>query len=241
MTYSYNFNDPLYEDCAAILSVLAQAAIDGCKRSFAANVNDEIKYFKKKLNVAENGKPYFWFQIKRKGKFAASESQKRMKEEMKGYNPSLVCPMDYLCRYRFSGRRKQTKTISLEDLYVFVPMDGSVNRGKKIEKIISKYSGENWKKLAINDDPIALELEYMQMIEEIRTVRISKDDLPLMSWLIGRAFLFHEGTKERRKRKTGRTYKNRPLLTKVLYTCNPELFLDCFKSLEDDNAKNNTI
>ena len=63
-TYSYTFSDPRYDDYCAILSVVAQAAIDSSKRRFDIDIPSEIKRIKKQMDVQTNKYPLFWSVIR---------------------------------------------------------------------------------------------------------------------------------------------------------------------------------
>ena len=51
-----------------------------------------------------------------------------------------------------------------------------------------------------------------------------------MSYLIDRAFVITQNIKNIGGAPTSKTHNNRAILLKVLYTLNPEQFLQCFKS-----------
>lgn len=233
LTYTYNYPDRKYLDYVAILSVLAQVAIDNSKRRYDIDLTEEIKRIKKDMNVAEHGYPYFWFMIKRKSRFAIAGA-KEEKKTMKNLNPSLVCPMNYICDYSFSKKLHPNKTLPLSDF--FVKFDSNKEKmgrkSKKVEKLIEKYAICLFNARQNDDDEIhhdLLEEKFEELIEDIQSINISNNYLGLMSYLIDRAMVITPSMKGRKNGNCqSNLWRNRPLLLKVLYRINPEGLLSCF-------------
>lgn len=232
LTYTYNFSDKKYLDYVAILSVLAQVAIDNSKRRYDIDLTSEIKRIKKDMNVTGNGLPYFWFMIKRKGKFASTNS-KEEKRQMKNLNPSLVCPMNYICDYGFSKKLHPDRTIPLSDFFMRFDMDKRVARKSiRVEKLIEKYAIYVFNTHTSGEDEIShdlLEERFEELIEDIRQINISNNYLGLISYLVDRAMAITPSMKGRRNGNCqSNLWRNRPLLLKTLYKVNPEGLLNCF-------------
>ena len=230
LTYGYNFNDRKFKDYACILAVLAQVAIDNAKRCFDVDLNNEIRRIKKDLQVAENGLPLFWFYIKRKGKFAKQNNQRTI---MKNFNPSLVCPMNYLCELKFPRYRSSLETIPITDFLIREEYTMSRKLPRKIEKFVEKYSIE-YKDMKVDGsfDKDLMDMEFEELINDIHKIYINKDYKFLMSYLLKRAFKDSRNS----SLSSSLTHKHRPILLKVLYTLNPTIFISCFKGMDEMKA-----
>ena len=235
LTYTYNFDNPKYQDISCILSVVAQLAIDSAKRKFDVDIPAEIKYLKSQLDIEQNGLPYFW-QITKKDKRKARTNEQRRKmikdnkEKIeKKINPKLVCPMNYMYSLDLSKYKSDIKTIPIEQF--LVPTFAPTNRKKnaKIEKLIEKYAftiteaeiqDTDW----YDGTNILLMDNFEELVKDIRQTGISGNYIGLMQWLINRAFRISEQTKNSKSK----TNVNKPILMKVLYEVNPDAFLSCF-------------
>lgn len=222
LTYTYNFNDQKYQDYVCILSVLAQVAIDSAKRRFDIDLADEISRIKKGMNIKENGYPAFWTII-RKG-FSKDK-----------VNTELKCPMNYIFEIKTKRFRSSEKTIPMDKFVMKYELDENTKRRKsrKVEELIQKYSLELYN-YNTNDDNdnfenyLLLKNDFDNLINDIKTVYISKNYLGLMSWLIDRAFCISIGSKKNKHVIQSTINNNKSILIKVLYTINPELLLKCF-------------
>ena len=222
LTYTYNFDDQKYQDYVCILSVLAQVAIDSAKRRFDIDLTDEISHIKKDMNIKENGYPAFWTII-RKG---------FNKEKV---NSDLKCPMNYIFEIKTKRFRSSEKTIPMDKFIMKYELDENTKRRKsrKVEELIQKYSLELYN-YNTNDDNdnfenyLLLKNNFDDLIDDIKTVYISRNYLGLMSWLIDRAFCISIGSKKNKHAIQSTINNNKSILIKVLYTINPELLLKCF-------------
>ncbi len=229
LTYTYNFDDAKYQNIVCILSVLAQCAIDNAKRTFDINLNNEISRIKRELEVKQIGFPYFWFFIRRKGRFA--KLTKESNREMKDLNPSLVCPMNYICDLQVTRFRPSAKKIPIEEFFQKFPLEKSRRQSKKVEALIEKYSLGLYKvRTEDQDNFIRFEDEFEDLIRELKQVYLSKEYKGLMSWLIDRTFCISPQMKANVDTNQSGLYKNRPTLLKILYAINKESLLDCFSA-----------
>ena len=226
LTYGYNFSDKKYKDYACILAVLAQVAIDNAKRSFDLDLNKEIRRIKADLNIKENGLPLFWFYIKRKGKFAKRNNDRQV---MQNFNPSLVCPMNYLCEVSFTKFHSKEKTIPTSSFLIKRKPMTSRKTNKRAENFIGKY-GIDLKEQLTDENAIDLvlsEMEFEELLSDLRRLYVSKEYQDLMLWLLRRGLSGNEGYHE--EKTNCLTKKNRPILLKTLYNLNKDIFLSCFK------------
>lgn len=218
LTYSYNFEDEVYDDAVCILSVLAQAAIDSAKRVFDVDITDEIQRLKDDINVKGNGYPAFWLVI-------------RPGFDRTKINPKLHSPMGYLYKLRTSRVKHLTPTLPISEFFVHHKMADSQYMCKKVEELIEKYSLEV---LQVHIDGIAshenflLRADFEELIDNISHMKISKKYVGLFAWLINRAFLMTPSIQNNKDKLQSKINKNKGLLLKVLYQVNPKALLLCF-------------
>lgn len=212
LTYSYTFEDKNYNDYVAILSVLAQAAIDNAKRTYAVDLNLEIRRIKNELNVVANGYPRFWLYVN-----YAIDGRK--------INHKLKCPMNVLFDYKSPKIRSTESTLPMSYFYHQFPLEESRRKSKKVESFIEEY-GLKLNQYAVESvgDEFILRDDFENMINSIKQIYVSKDYVGLFSWLIDRAFHISEKT----QKKGVKTEKNRSLLLKTLYIINPSNLLKIF-------------
>jgi hypothetical protein len=223
LSYTYNFEDDKYNDYVCILSVVAQAAIDNTKRTFDIDIPKEIRRIKKDLDIEQSKYPRF-FQIVKKN------------FNNDNVNKQLKCPMNFLYDVEISKVRDSRPPIAMSEFFEPVPMDNDRRRSKRVEKMIEDYSLEVYK-YRIGEgigEYLVLQYDFFKMVEEIRSMYISRNYRGLMSWLINRAFLITPEIRHNSKKVKSKLNKNRSILMKTLYTVNPDLFLSCFKSNTDN-------
>lgn len=219
LTYTYNFKDPKYIDYVCILSVLAQVAIDSAKRSYDVVIADEIKRIKNSMDVKANGYPLFWMSI-------------RPDFNKENINPALACPMNYLQETQFKKFRSPLSTINTTDFLYAFPLDRNMKRrSQKVEDLIEKYSWDLYSTTQCKDNEEAYLLlltDFDTLIMDIQKTYFSQNYLGLFSWLLNRAFLSTSNIQQKGRVIKSTLYKNRAILLKVLYSANPEAFLQCF-------------
>lgn len=229
LTYTYNFPDQKYQDYVCILSVLAQCAIDNAKRRFDIDLNEEISRIKKDMNIQENGLPSFWKIIKPdnfKGK-----TKEKTQAKLNKINYELKCPMNYLYDIPFNKYRSEESTLSMDYFFNKFDLDKKERRkSKKVEELIEKYSIELYSHVVLHDDDehLLLRNDFENMINDIQRIHISKNYLPLMSWLLDRAFVITPAVKRNEDAMCSNLSKNKVLLINTLYNVNKEAFLMCF-------------
>ena len=229
-TYMYNFDDQKYKDYVCILSVLAQAAIDNAKRTFDVNIIDEIERIKQDINVEENGSPAFWKHVKDK---KAKLNDKKFSSDK--INKKLVCPMNYLMDLKFDNYRSNESTLPMSYFFEKFELEDDRRKCRKVEELIERYSldlflynttyayDENYKRYKEE-----IQLDFEELINDIKSIYISKNYLGLMSWLIDRAFYITPSIKQNKCNVKNNTNKNKSLLIKILYDINSKNLLKCF-------------
>ena len=151
-------------------------------------------------------------------------------------NFELVCPMNCV-RQLNVGRKKHDDTIPFMDLIIRHELHPNDQRRKsrKVEWLIEKYMLQVKDSVQCEDeyDEVSLLLreDFDNLIEDIRTVKISHNYKGLMHWLICRGFMIGKPG-QYKKSMESRLYKNRPILLKVLYEVNSKAFLECFTKEE---------
>lgn len=238
LTYTYNFEDPKYQDYVCILSVLAQVAIDNAKRRFDIDLNEEIVKIEKDMNLKKNGLPAFWVitkKDKRKCKNIKEKEKRRkkQKERIKArVNKNLKCPMNYIFDIDVGKFRSDESTLSMEYFFNLFEAPENRRKSKKVEELIQKYSLDLFKYNVSDDDDdenyLLLRSDYDNLIKDIKQIYISNNYRDLMSWLINRAFRISAGVKGKKDKMQSTINTNKSLLMKVLYDINPEVFLTCF-------------
>lgn len=224
LTYSFNFDDPKYNDYVAVLSVIAQASIDSAKRRFDIDIASEIRRIRDDMDIKKYKYPKFWKAI-RKG------------FEKERINSDLHCPMNYLQDLKVGYAKYTMDSIDLCDLLIKEKVEVNRNASRKIEKLIEDYSFEYYN-YATNElysngeydynNFILLRSNFDNLINDIRSSSMSKKYRQLVLWLIKRAFGTEPHLVIHKKKLSNKTNRNKSVLFKVLYDVNPELFLSCF-------------
>lgn len=234
LSYSYNFKDAKYQDYVSILSVLAQLSIDSSKRLYNVDINSEIKRIKQDMDIQINGYPAFWKEIKRRND-KRNKSNRNLSDS--NFNYDLVCPMNELAKIKV-GNASRSKPIPMREFFIKHPVEKNRRKCKKVEDLIEKYSLKIYDFEKQHEDDnyaeyLILMENFEELVEDIRKIGLSSNYIGLMSWLIDRAFEITPAVKQPNK---SRLNKNRSLLLKVLYTANPKVFMQCFKTKDDNNT-----
>ena len=235
-TYMYNFKDKKYKDYVCILSVLAQCAIDNAKRTFDINIVDEIERIKQDMDIETNGVPVFWKHVK---DYKAKVGDKRFNSSK--INKDLKCPMNYLMDLKFTNSRNSESTLPMDYFFEKFELQEDRRKCRKVEELIEKYSldlfiynvSTNPKNVYMDyglcdTDREQLQLDFEELLDDIKMIYISKNYLGLMSWLIDRAFCITPSIKQNTNTIKNNTNKNKSLLIKILYDINSQNLLKCF-------------
>lgn len=221
LSYTYNDFGKGFEGYVAILSVLAQAAIDNCKRKFDVDIHSEIQLIRGEMNIKELGYPAFFGLIK--------------PEVRNKVNPNIICPMNEVNKLRVGRANYSTSAIPIQEFFVNYEDKPYKRKCKQVEEFIEKYSLKLYQ-VQIDDDAeyedwILLRSDYDKLIEDIRKLNLSKKYAGLMSWLINRAFMITPNIQGKSDIINTKLSKNRPILLKILYDLSPKTFLNCFKTV----------
>jgi len=220
LTYTYNFNNKKFDDYVCILSVLAQCSIDNAKRQFDIDLIKEIKRIKSSMEIKKHKYPLFWLLIKKDFK-------------KNNINTSLICPMNYLYNLKINELHASQKTLPMSSFFIKHKMNENRQKCKKVEELIQRFSLKLFEstkncKNVDESDYLLLRSDFSELIKNIRGIYISKNYVPLMSWLIDRAFMVTPQIKRNTHVIKSTIHNNKSILMKTLYEINSDAFLKCF-------------
>lgn len=222
------------EDVFIICSVLAQVAIDSCKRNFEVKVGAELARIERLACMKHEPRyPVFYADVQRYNNRNKKGSRLKIKDSEIGF---FNCPMDLIYQIIEAGmidlrKHKQLNTrtyregeYGVKPIFEYKADKVNVNRKqyKKVIDIVKKYD----KAISVLDEKedsyheIRLN-EFESCIDKLRNTVIKKD---AMYTLIAYAF------------KTGNEYLRDSMLT-VLHGKDKKLFLDCFKKTEKSSQE----
>lgn len=230
LSYFYDSKnaDEELKDVFIICSVLAQVAIDGCKREYNVKVNSELYRLKKLecMNRDDKKYPEFYAKVQKKNCRERKRECTITEDKIRHYN----CPMDILYQVIDKGvidRRKDkasnTKTIDIKDVFSFKSNIEEGNKkykdSKQYQKIISivnEFDGE-MKKLSIDDEDYHKNaaIVFDDCMDKINKLSISE---VTMSSLIDYALMPNGKIRDR--------------MLVALYDRDPEKFIKCFKKAQ---------
>lgn len=223
LSYTYNDFGKEFVGYVAILAVLAQCAIDNCKRRFDVNIHSEIQRIKEEMNIKEFGYPAFMGEVK--------------PEIRKKINPNILCPMNSAFKVKTKRKVYDSPAIPIAEFFNPQPNKECMRKSKAVEKLIEKYNIslmsyriDYYNSVYIEDDEWGvLRSDYDDLIKDIKKITLSKKYIGLMSWLINRAFIVTPKMKSNRNSINTKLSKNRSILLKILYDLDSKTFLKCFK------------
>lgn len=217
-SYGYTYTDKDYEAYNALLATICQCCIDNAKRTFAIDIPSEIRRIKQELEIKEKGLPAFWEIIK-----------KDDVDYSKKINKEIKCPMNELFNLSISRKNNNTKTIPLKEFFENMPRTENYNTNIKVEEMIKRFELKG-AEFMFNDEEdttenyLLLRSDFDDLIKALEKIKLSKNYLSLCSWLINRAF----GLSPRTKNLCTKTFRNRQVLLKTLYTSSPNNVLKIF-------------
>ena len=226
--------DKELEDVFIICSVLAQVAIDSCKRSFEIKVGSELARIEKMQCMEHDPRyPVFYADVQKYNNKSKKGNKLEIKDEDVGF---LNCPMDLLYRIIEDGiidlrkhKKLNTKTYregeyGIKPIFEYKADKVNVNRKqyKKVIDIVKEYDkvidGLDETKDSYHEERMN---EFEACIDQLRNTTIKKD---AMYTLIAYAF------------KPGNEYLRDSMLI-VLYDKDKNMFLNCFKKTEKSSQK----
>ena len=229
----------LYEN-VVILAVLAQVAIDGCKRLFAVNPEDEIKRIRAqrcmnrekdypkfmkythKISVAKNGKDR-----------PLAEVNKDRERINKRIDYNIVTPMNWLqeCLDKLKDS-KHSKSIDIMDMLVENNERGNYKHMSKVKALVEEYDSFCRRYIVYkqyDDDLEMFKTRTDELIEKIRSMRLGFNSMyNLIKICFGVT-----GVEEYADELYKGTSKYATRMLNILYLSNKENFLKCFKPAPD--------
>ena len=220
-----------------ILAVLAQVAIDGCKKVFSVDANDDIARIRaQKCMQREKDFPRFIkytreVSVTKNGKERPQNDIKKDREKIKRrIDENIVCPMNYLeeCLDKIQGASRGGIIETAEFLVERPRMNATHLQMGKIRKIVEEYDlfmRHNFP-IYIQEDEIEIViLETQKVIDKISNMKISQ---PTIYRLVQTSMGIEGKTTTSKVYKKASKYTNRML--SILYRTNKEKFLKCFKN-----------
>ena len=228
----------LYEN-TVILAVCAQLAIDGCKKVFAVDVNDDIARIRSQPCMNRQfDYPRFmkWthkIPVTKNGKERPQEDIKTERKKVyKRIDEKLICPMNWLqdCLDKIQGASKDG-FVDTKEFFINNPGKADNRQMSKIRKIVEEYDGYTKRLMGyliddIEDDEILelLMLKTDETYEKLKGLKMSKVTI---NRLVGSVIGIDMGVKNDFKYKITSKYTRK--MMNLLYNCNREYFLSCFK------------
>lgn len=238
----YNEDTKSYYDIFVILAVLAQCSIDGCKRLYAVNVNDEIKRIRSmkcmsmekdypkfmkytsKIPSVKNGKPRPYEDISRdKGKV-----DKRIDKD-------IVCPMNWMQDNLEKIQMAQYKySEDINNYLIGRPKEKTNNVNKqmrKIRKIIEDFDALNNSLLFIidNNDDGNENNDILEMLSsKTQEVFDAVSKMNIHFYTMYRLIESSLGCEHMVSKRYKYASKYAMKTLNVLYHANPKMFLSCF-------------
>lgn len=248
-----NINDEetqeLYENII-ILAVLAQVAIDGCKKTFSVDANSEIQRIRAMdcMNRSSDGElfskgnrkdfPLFWVYthnvpVTKNGKERSSEDIARDRNKLRQrVDSKCVCPMNWVqnCLNKASNMNRLPNSEMKEavDFYIKIPGRAYGGQMSKIRDMIEEYDNfirNNRDVFGVDDEMFEILSQRTDAIlEYLRTCKISKYTI---NRLIGSVLGVSEHVSEYKKYKKANKYIMHTL--SLLHRANKEAFLSNFE------------
>lgn len=227
-------------DNTVVLAVLAQISIDGVKRAYAVNPNDDIKRIRA-MSCMKRNKDYPYFmkwthevQITKNGKERPRSDIDRDRRRITNrIDEEIICPMNWLqvCLDKIQGADKKN-IIPTADFFIKYPGEPAHRRQiSKIRQLIEEYDGYTRRMLGFmtddssETDAYALLLEKTEeVMNKIGALKISKYT---MNRLIGTALGVY--TKTIRNKKYADAPKFMRKILRTMHAVNRDGFLENFK------------
>ena len=224
-----------YYENTVILAVAAQLAIDGVKRLYEVDVNNDIARIRSQPCMSkEKDYPKFmkWtheIQTTKNGKERPQDDIKKEKNRVKNrVDESLICPMNYVEDFldKIQGAPR-SDYVDNKEFFVKIPGAANHKQMSAIRKIIDEYDGHTKRiLLLLQDNPDSDELVNLlceksaSVLDELSKRKISRYT---MNRLIGSVLGIDWGVNNKYKHKITSKYTRKML--NLLYKTNREGFL----------------
>ncbi len=227
----------LYEN-TVILAVCAQLAIDGCKKVFAVNVNDDIARIrnqdcmKRKKDYPKFMKWTHKIALTKNGRERPYDDIKKEKAKVKQrIDESLVCPMNWLqdCLDKIQGVNKRSP---IETYKYLAKREGNKSANhrqmSKIRRIVEDYDFFVKRYMAVyNEEDEDCILSFIEKTEEVlQILKGMKISQSTIYRIIETSLGLERNTRSERIYKDSAKYVRKML--NVLYRSNKEKFMNCF-------------
>ena len=228
-----------YYENTVILAVAAQLAIDGCKRLYEVDVNNDIARIRSQpCMTKQQDFPKFmkWtheIQVTKNGKERPQETIKKEKTKIKRrIDDSLICPMNYVEDFldKIQGASRDG-CLDTKEFFIKIPGRANHRHTSKIRKLIEDYDGYTKRVMLLlqdnpdSDDLVSLLCEKTESIlDELKKCKVTKYT---MNRLIGSVLGVDWGVKNEYKHKVTSKYTRKML--NILYQTDKQLFLKNFK------------
>ncbi len=222
-------------DNTVILAVLAQLAIDGCKKVFDVDVNEDIKRIRsmkcmdRELDYPKFMKYTHKIPTTKNGKERPYEDIKKEREKIKKrVDESIVCPMNWLqdCLNKIQGSSKSYMTENTE--FLVSKPDGKpyAKQMTKIRKAVEKYDAFT-RQYMISQDYFDYDEELknktQEIIDYIYGLKLSQSTV----YRLVETSLGYEGRTHTNNKYLNATKYASKMLS-VIYKTNKEKLLNCF-------------
>ena len=233
-----------------ILAVLAQLSIDGVKRAYAVNPNDDIKRIRSQ-DCMKKDKDFPAFMrwthdipVTKNGKSRPDEDIKKDRKSVaRRIDPDIICPMNWLQNaldtIQGSPRSKYKDT---KEFFIHVPGQAHSRQKSKIRALVDDYDGVTKRLLGYlsdndedNDVYELLQIKTKETLDELSSLKISKCT---MNRLIGSVLDVDHGVRNDRKYKM--TSKHTRKMLNLMYKTNKDMFLSFFVKASKYKEKSTT-
>lgn len=224
-----------YYENTVILAVCAQLAIDGCKKVFAVDVNDDIRRIRSQ-ECMKRKKDYPAFMkwtheipLTKNGKERPQEDIRKDKNSViQRIDHTITCPMNWLqnCLDKIQGSDKS----DIVDTHLYLtkkpPGTAKATQMSKIRKIVEEYDA--FVKLNISycretNNYFIIEAKTREVIEKVGSMKIG---LVTIHRLIETSLGIERNTPSNKIYRQATKYTRK--MMNVLYKSNKEKFLNCF-------------
>jgi len=227
-----------YYENTVILAVAAQLAIDGCKKVYSVDVNDDIRRIrsqqcmKKKKDFPRFMKWTHEIPVTKNGKERTQEEIKEDRRKVKRrIDDTIICPMNWLqdCLDNIQGAER-TDFVETKEFFINMPGKADNRQMSKIRKIVENYDGYTRRLLGYlsdNDDDDAMDLLILKTKEVYESLTGLKISRLTMNRLVGLTLGIDMGIKNEYKYVLTSKYIRKMLA--LLYSSNKNYFLECFR------------
>ena len=224
-----------YYQNTIILAVLAQVAIDGCKRTFDVDANEEILRIRNQpcMNKDQDFPKFIQYTrevpLTKNGKDRPYEEVRKEKQKIRSrIDPDIVCPMNWMEEEldKIQGSPR-SDVVPTGNYFIWKKGYGESRRIGKARALIQEYDAwvkSNYQNLQDEECYWMLIIKTQEVLENIKHLNLSQISINHMIASCLEVDNYHINTKY--KRKDAPKYIRKTL--NFLYKANPRAFLDSF-------------